>query len=146
MSWKTLYDRVVKDEASKDEPGTQVRSATLLASAFTEFIAASSRLEKSYRQLQEEVSELRVELSARNAALSTSLAENERMRLDLQQIVDSMPCGVLVLDRQGEISMINPESRRLLGLNGSDFREGSKATLRQISAFSGVNLEILLRE
>jgi two-component system sensor histidine kinase FlrB len=134
-------DRVVKDESSKDEPGTQARSAVLLASAFTEFIAASSRLEKSYRQLQQEVSELRVELSARNAALRTSLAENERMRLDLQQIVDSMPCGVLVLDRQGEISMINPESRRLLGLNGSDFREGSKATLRQISALSGVNLE-----
>ncbi len=113
----------------------------LLASAFTEFISASSRLEKSYRQLQEEVSELRVELSARNAALSTSLAENERMRLDLQQIVDSMPCGVLVMDRQGEISMINPESGRLLGLEGSPFHEGSKATLRQISALSGVNLE-----
>ena len=79
----------------------QARSAVLLASAFTEFISASSRLENSYRQLQEEVSELRVELSARNAALSTSLAENERMRLDLQQIVDSMPCGVLVLDRTG---------------------------------------------
>ena len=84
---------------------------------------------------------LRVELSARNAALSTSLAENERMRLDLQQIVDSMPCGVLVLDRKGEISMINPESGRLLGLDGAHFPEGSKATLRQISALSGVNLE-----
>jgi two-component system sensor histidine kinase FlrB len=119
----------------------QARSAVLLASAFTEFISASSRLENAYRQLQEEVSELRVELSARNAALSTSLAENQRMRLYLQQIVDSMPCGVLVLDRQGEISMINPESGRLLGLDGSHFPEGSKATLRQISAFSGVNLE-----
>jgi signal transduction histidine kinase len=113
----------------------------LLASAFTEFISASSRLEKSYRQLQEEVSELRIELSARNAALSTSLAENERMRLDLQQIVDSMPCGVLVLDRQGEVSLINPECGRLLGLEGSPCHEGSKATLRQISALSGVNLE-----
>ena len=87
------------------------------------------------------MSELRQELSARNAALSTSLAENERMRLDLQQIVDSMPCGVLVLDRKGEISMINPESGRLLGLDGAHFPEGSQATLRQISAFSGVNLE-----
>jgi two-component system sensor histidine kinase FlrB len=134
-------DRAAKDALSRDESNTQARSAVLLASAFTEFIAASARLEKSYRQLQEEVSELRVELSARNADLSTSLAENERMRMDLQQIVDSMPCGVLVLDHQGEISMINPESRRLLGLNGSHFHEGSKATLKQISALSGVNLE-----
>ena len=127
--------------AVKDESEIQARSAMLLASAFTEFISASSRLEDSYHQLQEEVSELRLELSARNAALSTSLAENEGMRLDLQQIVDSMPCGVLVLDRMGEISMINPESGRLLGLDGTHFPEGSKATLRQISAFSGVNLE-----
>ena len=106
------------ERVTKDESAMQARSAVLLASAFTEFISASTRLENSYRQLQEEVSDLRVELSARNAALSTSLAENERMRLDLQQIVDSMPCGVLVLDRKGEISMINPESGRLLGLDG----------------------------
>src|SRR6202167_3194664 len=129
------------ERVTKDESGMQARSGVLLASAFTEFISASSRLENSYRQLQEEVSELRVELSARNAALSTSLAENERMRLDLQQIVDSMPCGVLVLDRRGEISMINPESGRLLGLDGTQFPKGSRATLRQISALSGVNLE-----
>jgi two-component system sensor histidine kinase FlrB len=131
----------VREHVAKDESEMQARSAVLLSSAFTEFISASSRLENSYRQLQEEVSELRLELSARNAALSTSLAENERMRLDLQQIVDSMPCGVLVLDRKGEISMINPESGRLLGLDGAHFPKGSKATLRQISALSGVNLE-----
>ena len=57
-----------------------------------------------------------MELSDRNAALSPfSLAENERMRIALQQIVDSMPCGVLVLDRAAKISMINPESGRLPG-------------------------------
>jgi len=115
-------------------------SASFLASAFSDFISASSRLEHSYRQLQDEVSELRLELSARNAALSTSLAENERMRLDLQQIVDSMPCGVLVLGRTGEISTINPESRRLLGLDGSQFEEGSQATVQQLSALSGISL------
>ena len=131
----------IHEQGAKDESQMQARSAVLLASAFTAFISASSRLENSYRHLQEEVSVLRVELSARNAALSTSLAENERMRLDLQQIVDSMPCGVLVLDRKGEIAMINPESGRLLGLDGAHFLEGSKANLRQISAFTGVNLE-----
>ena len=91
--------------------------------------------------LQEEVSELSLELSERNAALNTSLADNERMRLALQHIVDSMPCGVLVLERDGEISMINPESKRLLGLERAQFGEGCKTTLRQISASSGVNLE-----
>jgi PAS domain S-box-containing protein len=129
------------EPVAQDESAMQARRAVLLSSAFTEFISASSRLENSYRELQEEVSELRVELSARNAALRISLAENERMRLDLQQIVDSMPCGVLVLDRKGEVSMINPESERLLGLDAAHFPKGSKATLQQISAFSGLNLE-----
>jgi two-component system sensor histidine kinase FlrB len=130
----------MRDGVGNDESQMQARSA-VLTSAFAAFISASSRLENSYRQLQEEVSVLRVELSARNAALDTSLAENERMRLDLQQIVDSMPCGVLVLDGEGEISMINPESGRLLGLDGAHFPEGSTTTLRQISALSGINLE-----
>ncbi|MGD0098698.1 MAG: ATP-binding protein [Terracidiphilus sp.] len=117
------------------------RSAVLLAGEFSQFIVAASRLENSYRALQEEVSHLSQELSERNAALNASLAENERIRLALQQIVDSMPCGVLVLDCEGQISMVNPECRRLLGLNEADFNSESKSTLRQISIWSGVNLE-----
>jgi PAS domain S-box-containing protein len=125
----------------KDKSEMQVRGAALLAGEFSEFISAATRLEDSYRKLQGEVSELGLELSERNAALNTSLAEIERMRLALQQIVDSMPCGVLVVDRDGEISMINPESVRLLGLDQMHLGEGSKTTLRQISVNSGVNLE-----
>ena len=56
-------------------------------------------------------------LSARNAALSTSLAENERMRLDCSRSWTRCLAGN-VLDCKGEISMINPESGRLLGLMG----------------------------
>jgi two-component system sensor histidine kinase FlrB len=48
---------------------------------------------------------------------------------------------VLVLDRRRKISMINPESRRLLRLDPEHFGEGSQKTLRQISSFSGVNLD-----
>ena len=75
-------------------------SPGLLADAFSEFISASSLLEASYRDLQQEVAHLGVELAQRNAALTRSLAENDRMRAALQQMIDSMPCGVLVLDNQ----------------------------------------------
>jgi PAS domain S-box-containing protein len=124
----------------------QATSARFLAGEFSEFIAAASRLEISYRQLQEEVSQLGLELSERNAALNTSLAENERMRLALQQIVDSMPCGVLVLNRDGEISMLNPESRRLLGQGRAHLEKGPQTTLRQLSAISGVNFEAAYKD
>jgi PAS domain S-box-containing protein len=132
--------------ASGEELEMQTRSAVLLAGEFSEFIMAASKLESSYRALQEEVSQLGQELSERNAALNTSLAENERMRQALQQIVDSMPCGVLVLDCDGRISMINPESRRLLGIDEAQFGIDSKTTLRQISTWSGVNLEALYED
>src|ERR1700753_401629 len=84
----------------------QAGSAGALARAFSEFISVSSRLAKFYWRLQQGVCELRQWLSARNAALRISMAENERMRLDLQQIVDSMPCGILVLDGEGALSVV----------------------------------------
>jgi len=134
-----------RDCNSIDGAECQKRSAAMLAGEFSEFILASSRLENSYRALQSEVSALGLELSERNAALQASLKSNERMRLELQQIVDSMPCGVLVVDSNGMLSMVNPESRRLLALNDHCLDENSNTTLRQISERSGINLEASYR-
>lgn len=124
---------------------SEMQAAALLASDFSEFIQAASRLESSYRALQGEVSMLDLELSQRNAALQASLAQIEHMRSELQQIVNSMPCGVLVVGRDGEVSMINPEGRRLLGLGGVDFGKESKTTLAQLSLLSGINLDASYR-
>ncbi len=77
------------------EPEAPAKKALLLAGAFSEFISASSRLEASYRQLQDEVSDLRLELAARNAALTTSLAENERMRQEREAARKAMALAEL---------------------------------------------------
>jgi two-component system sensor histidine kinase FlrB len=111
----------------------------LLADAFSEFISASSLLEASYRDLQREVRQLGFELAERNAALTRSLAENDRMRAALQQIIDSMPCGVLVLDTAESIVMINPEGRRLLELGTARVMN-----LRDLSAVSRIDFESLV--
>ena len=116
-----------------------MHSPRMLADAFSEFISASSMLEASYRDLQQEVAHLGVELAERNAALSRSLAENGRMRAALQQMIDSMPCGVLVLDTAETIVMINPEGRRLLELGSTQLH-----SLRELSAISQVNFESLM--
>jgi signal transduction histidine kinase len=121
---------------NKLDPALQ--SPQMLADAFSEFISASSLLEASYRDLQQEVAHLGLELAERNAALSSSLAENDRMRAALQQMIDSMPCGVLVLDTAETIVMINPESRRLLDLGATPVRN-----LRDLSATSAVDFEAL---
>lgn len=111
-------------------------SPRLLADAFSEFISASAQLEASYRELQQKVAHLSGELAERNAALTRSLAENDRMRAALQQMIDSMPCGVLVLDAAESIVMINPEGRRLLGLDSTRVR-----TLGQLSRASRIDFE-----
>ena len=88
-----------------------------LADAFTAFIGAANRLEDSHRQLHEEVSELRHQLEERNRALASSVAETERTRALLRQILDASPCGVAVLETQREeIILLNPEARRLLNV------------------------------
>ncbi len=111
--------------------------ARLLADAFSEFITASSALESCYRDLQAEVVQLGSELTAQNAALEASLRENEQMHLALAQIVDSMPCGVLVLGTQAEVLRMNAEAARLLSLGSEDMRP---STLDAIAACTGLNL------
>ena len=88
-----------------------------LADAFSSFIAAAGRLEHSHWQLHEEVAQLRRQLEDRNRALASSMAENERMRITLRQILDALPCGVAVLDSNDKrIVLTNPEASRLLTL------------------------------
>jgi len=96
-----------------------------LMDAFSSFIAASDRLEESHRQLHDEVARLRQELEERNRALATSLAENERMRLVLAQILDALPCGVAVVQPPSQgIVLLNSEARRLLGLPSGELDGG----------------------
>ncbi len=111
-----------------------------LADAFSVFVSASARLEGSYERLQGEVAYLSHELADRNSALKASLAENERVHRALQQIVDSMPCGVLVVESDGAVSMINPEGRNLLDLGSTPARD-----LQSISATSGLDLASFLK-
>lgn len=124
-----------------DVVAESLRNPRQLADAFSEFISASSLLESSYRELQQEVSHLGVQLAERNVALTRSLAENEGMRSALQQMIDSMPCGVLVLDSAGTIVTINPEWRRLLDLGGAPVK-----TLHDLSALSPFNFQAFMAE
>ncbi len=86
-----------------------------LARAFVTFTQAAGSLEKSYTQLQAEVSRLHAELQRTNSELERSLEENARMRSYLTRVVESLPCGVLVVNASGTLQIMNPEARKLLG-------------------------------
>jgi two-component system sensor histidine kinase FlrB len=99
-----------------------------LARAFASFTEAAGSLERTYGQLQGQVSHLREELEVTNRDLATSLEENHRIRERLRRIVEGLPCGVLVIERGAGISMLNPEAERLLG-GSSEQLDALPATL-----------------
>lgn len=107
-----------------------------LTEAFNAFMATAGRMEASYSQLQGEVARLRRELEERNAALTSSLAENKKMRASLQRILDSLPCGVIVIDANDGVVLTNPEAGILLGTE-----TGPVSSLEQFPA----HLQVLLR-
>jgi two-component system sensor histidine kinase FlrB len=108
-------------------PSLQPTEATL-SEAFSSFIGAADVLERSYRDLQEELARLRLELQESNCDLERSLLENERMSRWLSGIVESLPCGVVVLDETGQPRLQNQDAVKLLaGGNARTFRIFSEA-------------------
>src|ERR1700742_618961 len=84
-----------------------------LSEAFSTFVSAANVLERSYRDLQEELARLRLELQESHCDLDRSLRENERMGHWLSGIVESLPCGVIVLDEAGQPKLRNHEALKL---------------------------------
>ena len=106
-----------------------------LSEAFSSFISAADVLERSYRDLQEEVGRLRLELQESHGELARSLRENEQMRMYLSGIVESLPCGVIVLDAVGRPKMTNQEANKLLpGRTAESLRIFSEAVRQNLLA------------
>ena len=110
-----------------------------LLQAFSSFAEAANSLERSYGLLRAEVMRLSKELEDSNSGLVRSLEENRRMREHLDRVLESLPCGVLVLSNGDEISDVNPEGRRLLGMNE---RGPSEIGAESISSFSSLRGEL----
>jgi two-component system sensor histidine kinase FlrB len=115
------------DSARPAEQDTQ-----FLLRAFRSFSQAASSLEHSYALLRAEVTRLRGELEASHAGLARSLEENRAMRAHLDRILESLPCGVLVISGK-EISRANPVARRLLGLEDEPSGATESSSLDAIS-------------
>ena len=92
----------------------EVVAKTDLTKAFLSFTQAAGSLERSYSQLQAEVARLHQELERANTELERSLEENLRVRRYLSRVLESLPCGVLVVNEKGQVQITNPEARKLL--------------------------------
>jgi len=105
-----------------------------LLRAFRSFAETAGSLEHSYGLLRAEVARLHRELEESHAGLARSLEQNRAMRQHLDRILESLPCGVVVVSSSGEITHWNPEAQRILA-----FEEIFKITAarRALSDLSG---------
>jgi two-component system sensor histidine kinase FlrB len=87
-----------------------------LEQAFALFNQMSSQLTDSYSMLEARVTELKGELAVVSAQRMQELAEKERLANRLQNLLDLLPGGVIVIDAQGVVREANPTACELLGL------------------------------
>ncbi len=86
-----------------------------LEQAFALFSQMSTQLNDSYSLLEARVTELKGELAVVSAQRMQELAEKERLANRLQNLLDLLPGGVIVIDGQGEVREANPAALDLLG-------------------------------
>lgn len=87
-----------------------------LEQAFELFSQMSSQLTDSYSMLEARVTELKGELAVVSAQRMQELAEKERLANRLQNLLDLLPGGVIVIDGHGIVREANPAAIDLLGL------------------------------
>ena len=102
--------------SASDNSSAEQASRQGLEQAFALFNQMSSQLTDSYSLLEARVTELKGELAVVSAQRMQELAEKERLANRLQNLLDLLPGGVIVIDGQGVVGEANPAACDLLGL------------------------------
>ncbi|MFA5678513.1 MAG: ATP-binding protein [Pseudomonas sp.] len=101
------------------------QSSQDLEQAYALFSRMSEQLRESQGLLEQQVAQLKAELADVSAQRSRELAEKACLAGRLQNLLDLLPGGVIVLDGRGVVREANPAARELLGepLEGQLWRE-----------------------
>ncbi|MCJ8204738.1 ATP-binding protein [Pseudomonas sp. RGM2987] len=97
-------------------PSVEQASRLGLEQSFSLFNQVSTQLSDSYSLLEARVTELKGELAVVSAQRMQELAEKERLANRLQNLLDLLPGGVIVIDAHGRVREANPAACQLLGL------------------------------
>lgn len=91
-----------------------------LGRAFDIFNQMSGNLVQAYQNLEKKVSQLDTELEKKNKKLSETLLEIESVKNHLNNILESMNMGVVVINLQGKITIFNRAAIELTGYSGRE--------------------------
>jgi PAS domain S-box-containing protein len=80
------------------------------------FNGVTEQLQRSYDDLHLRVKQLDLELESKNKELEKNLVEKEEVKNYLNDILESLTNGVIVVDREGRITTFNQTAASLTGL------------------------------
>jgi two-component system sensor histidine kinase FlrB len=103
------------DLTGEAQQSPELESRQGLEQAFLLFNQMSAQLTDSYSLLEARVTELKGELAVVSAQRMAELAEKERLAYQLQNLLDLLPGGVIVIDGSGMVREANPAAVDLLG-------------------------------
>jgi PAS domain S-box-containing protein len=104
----------------------RIIGASGVASDITEHVEAERGLRQARDELEQRVAERTAAMIAANETMTREV--EQRMRAErhsqeqaaiLQSILDNMPDGVVVADREGKLLLINPAGAQIVGLNAA---------------------------
>ncbi|MCH8332234.1 MAG: PAS domain-containing protein [Bacteroidetes bacterium] len=88
-----------------------------LVQAFEYFAENTEKMRESYDKLQEQISVMDLELTKKNDELDTNLRTMDSIKNHLENILESMTMGVIVLNLDGNVSIFNRAASEISGLN-----------------------------
>ncbi len=142
-----MVDRsTAESNLAQEESQTQQQRLQELEQAFAEFARMSEGLEASYHALQNRVAELTEELAAARSERLRHLQEKEKIANQLARLLDALPGGVIVVDRDGVIQAANPAARTFF--EGELVGDGWQQLLemqRDDSAGGGLEKDLVLK-
>jgi PAS domain S-box-containing protein len=88
-----------------------------LKEAFDSFNDATERLQVSYAELEKQVYSLNLELEGKNRELEENLREKEKVKNYLHHILESLSNGVVVVDSEKKVTIINQAAEKMFNLD-----------------------------
>lgn len=109
-----------------------VRIGRLTIDDLLKTTVSRNEMDKAYAELEQRIQQRTAELSESNALLKTEIAERQQAEEIFRKLLAYAPDAMVIVDRQGQILLINEQTERLFGYE----RE----------ALIGKSLDILLPE
>ena len=116
---------------------TSAQLEEVFADSYILFNETTRRYMEAYKQLEEQFEFLNVKLEETNLELRKSLEEKDRVSNYLNNILESLSGGVLVVDLDGKITLFNEAAETISGCSQDDVLgkpTSSKVSLDKIEA------------